>query len=253
MNSKLLKLNEPYNVIYAAGKIGRHIATLLTWADDPDGDGEVIGAHQYPVIDQGEEFPAGTLVEEAELEDCRVICGRSPKTGITSTNLYWLAGIIQYDFLQLEPSGAEYILERLKLLDCQIKLPEEPLLDEDGKPLVDENGKPLKDEDGTPMTTEQLDYEATLYISIRKGDFKKDPEAREYIVKGNPHQGFYFEATGTPDEIYSELTYQLSVYRHYLLKGIGAVKFSTNDSLLADVLNRLNASQGIETHYRDLF
>lgn len=236
MNSKLLKLNEPYNVIYAAGKIGRHIATLLTWADAPEGSGDVFDAHQYPVIDLGEEFPAGTLVEEAELEDCRVVCSYNPKNGITGTNLYWLAGIIQYDFQQLEPSGAEYILERLKLLGCQIKLPEEP----------------LKDEDGTPMTTEKLDYEATLYISITKGDFEKDLEKREYIVKGNPHQGLYFESVGTPREIYSDLTYQLSVYRHYLLKGIGAVTFDTNDSMLSDVLNRLNADQGIETHYEDL-
>lgn len=28
MNSKILKLDAPYNVIYAGGKIGRHIATL---------------------------------------------------------------------------------------------------------------------------------------------------------------------------------------------------------------------------------
>lgn len=103
------------------------------------------------------------------------------------------------------------------------------------------------------MTTDKLDYEATLYISITKGDFKKDPEEREYIVKSNPHQGFYFEAMGTPDEIYSELTYQLSVYRHYLLRGIGAVKFDTNDMMLADVLNRLNESQGIETNFKDLY
>ena len=251
MNSKLLKLNEPYNVIYAAGKIGRHIATLLTWADDPDGTGEVIDAHQYPVIDQGEEFPAGTLVEGAELEDCRVICSYNPKSGITGTNLYWLSGIVEYDFQQLEPSGAEYILKRLQLLDCKIKLPEEPLLDDDGKPLVDKNGKPLKDEDGTPMTTEKLDYECTLYISITKGDFEAEDQ-REYIVKSNVHDGLYFESSGTADEIYSDLTYQLSVYRYYLLKSIGAVTFETNDAMLAKVLNRLNADQGIETHYKDI-
>ena len=244
MNSKLLKLNEPYNVIYAAGKVGRHIATLMTWADDPDGEGEVVGAHQYPVIDQGEEFPAGTLVEEAEIEDCRVICSYNPKNGITGTNLYWLAGIIQYDFQQLEPSGSEYILERLKLLDCQIKLPEIELKDEDGKTMLDEDGKP-------EMVT-KYDYDATLYISITKGDFDEDLSKREYIVKGNPHEGLYFESMGTPDEIYSDLTYQLSVYRHYLLRGIGAVRFDTSDMMLADVLNRLNADQGIETHFKDL-
>jgi len=244
MNSKLLKLNEPYNVIYAAGKIGRHIATLLTWADDPDGTGEVIGAHQYPVIDQGEEFPAGTLVEEAELEDCRVVCGYNPKNGITGTNIYWLSSIIQYDFQQLEPSGAEYILNRLQLLGCEIKLAEEELKDEDGKTVLDENGK-------KEMVT-RYDYNGCLYISLTKGDFDKNSKNREYIVKSPPHQALYFESMGTADEIYSDLTYQLSVYRHYLLGGIGDVKFYSDDMMLADVLNRLNANQGIETHFRDM-
>ena len=251
MNSKLLKLNEPYKVIYAGGKIGRHIATLITWEEDEEGSAEIMESHEYPVIDQGEEFPAGTLVT-TELEDCRVICSYNPKSGITGTNLYWLASIIEYDFQQLEPSGAEYILKRLQLLDCVIKLPEEPLLDEDGKPLVDKNGKPLKDEDGTPMTTEKLDYESTLYISITKGDFEAEDQ-REYIVKSNVHQGLYFESSGTAQEIYSDLTYQLSVYRYYLLKSLGAVTFDTNDMMLADVLNHLNADQGIETHYKDIF
>ena len=250
MNSKLLKLNEPYKVIYAGGKIGRHIATLFTWEDDKDGSAEIMESHEYPIIDQGEEFCAGTLVN-TEIEDCRVVCGYNPKNGITGTNLYWLAGIIEYDFQQLEPSGAEYILKRLQLLDCQIKLPEEPLRDEDGKPLVDKNGKPLKFYFSTPMTTEKLDYESTLYISITKGDFEAEDQ-REYIVKSNVHDGLYFESSGTAHEIYNDLTYQLSVYHYYLLKNIGAVKFETNDMMLADVLNRLNADQGIETNYKDI-
>ena len=119
MNSKLLKLNEPYKVIYAGGKVGRHIATLFTWEEDEEGTAEILESHEYPIIDQGEEFPAGTLVN-TEIEDCRVICSYNPKNGITGTNLYWIAGIIEYDFQQLEPSGAEYILKRLELLDCQI-------------------------------------------------------------------------------------------------------------------------------------
>jgi len=118
------------------------------------------------------------------------------------------------------------------------------LKDEDGTTLLDENGKP-------EMVT-KYDYTATLYISITKGDFEEDLSKREYIVKGNPHEGLYFESMGTADEIYSDLTYQLSVYSHYLLKGLGAVTFDTHDAMLADVLNRLNADQGIETHYRDI-
>ena len=55
MNSKILKLDAPYNIIYAGGKIGRHIATLMMWEDDAEGGAEVFEAHQYPIIDQGNE------------------------------------------------------------------------------------------------------------------------------------------------------------------------------------------------------
>lgn len=244
MNSKILKLDAPYQVIYAGGKIGRHIATMITWADDPEDDGCIIESHSYPIIDQGEEYPAGTLVNWAELEDCRVICSYNPKNGITGTNLYWMSGIIEYDFQQIESAGAEYILERLKRLDCKILLPEEELKDEDGKLVLDEDGK-------KEMVT-KYDYEANLYISFKRGDFEDDPSKREYIVKSPTHQSLYFEASGTADEIYSELTYQLSVYNYYLLHGIGSVTFMTNDGLLADVMNRLNARQGIKTNYKDM-
>ena len=74
MKSKLLKLDKPYNVIYAGGKVGKHIATLMVWneVDDEDGVG-IMDAVSYPVIDEGEEFPAGTLCDNVELHDCRVI------------------------------------------------------------------------------------------------------------------------------------------------------------------------------------
>lgn len=103
MNSKLIKLDAPYNVIYAGGKVGRHIATLMVWNDDDEAAGGIMDSASYPVIDEGEEFPAGTLIDYAELHDCRVLC---PAGG---TNLYWVAKMIEYDFQQLEPAGAEYI------------------------------------------------------------------------------------------------------------------------------------------------
>ena len=74
MKSQLLKLEAPYNVIYAGGKVGRHIATLMVWNDDEEALGGIMDAASYPVIDEGEEFPAGTLCEDAELHDCRVLC-----------------------------------------------------------------------------------------------------------------------------------------------------------------------------------
>ena len=241
MNSKILKLDAPYNVIYAGGKIGRHIATLITWDDAPDGGAEVMEARQYPIIDQGEEFPAGTLVTDAELEDCRTLCTISTKTGLTGINLYWVAKIIEYDFQQLEPAGAEYILERMKLLDCVVKLPETEIKDEDGHVV--------KDEDGNPEMRVIYEYQASLNIFPSKGGWDKN---EEYVVKSNRYCGFYFESSGTEDEIYNDLEYQLSVYRSMLLDDIGSIEFSTGDGLLSNVINRLNKSQGIETNYIDV-
>ena len=130
----------------------------------------------------------------------------------------------------------------MELLDSHIKLPEEEVKDEDGKPELDENGKKV-------MTT-KWDYTASLWVSLKKGRFEGE---REYIVKGNHSNGFYFESMGTADEIFSDLSYQLSVYSHYLLDGIGSIHFCTSDGYLADVFNRLNKKQGIETDYKDIW
>ena len=119
MNSKLMKLDAPYSVIYAGGRVGRHIATLMVWNDDEDAAGGIMDCASYPVIDEGEEFPAGTLCGDVELHDCRILC---PPGG---TNLYWVAKMIEYDFQQIEPAGADYILERMKLLGCKIVMPTE--------------------------------------------------------------------------------------------------------------------------------
>ena len=44
MKSQLLKLEAPYNVIYAGGKVGRHIATLMVWNDDEEMAGGITDA-----------------------------------------------------------------------------------------------------------------------------------------------------------------------------------------------------------------
>ena len=219
MNSKLIKLDAPYNVIYAGGKVGRHIATLMVWNDDEESAGGIMDAASYPVIDEGEEFPAGTLCEYAELHDCRVIC---PPGG---TNLFWVAKMIEYDFQQLEPAGAQYILERMKLLGCKIAMPTE------------------KD----PETGEELlrmHFKATLDVWCMKG-FGEEPDA-VYRVRSNRWDGFYFQSEGTADEVYHDLSYQLSVYTSYFYDDIIDIRFQTDDGQLLDVTNRLNADQGIE-------
>ena len=96
MNSKILKLDAPYNIIYAGGRVGRHIATMTVWEDNDMG---IYDAHQYAMIDEGGELAAGALAVEAELGDCRVICNESDPR----VRLRWLAEIIEYDRIRSAP------------------------------------------------------------------------------------------------------------------------------------------------------
>ncbi len=219
MNSKLMKLDAPYNVIYAGGKVGRHIATLMVWNDDEEMAGGIMDAASYPVIDEGEEFPAGTLIDYAELHDCRVLC---PPGG---TNLFWVAKIIEYDFQQLEPVGAEYILDRMKLLGCKIVMPVE---------------KDKETGEEVPM----MRFKATLDAWCISG-FGGD-ENDVYRVRSNHYEGFYFQSEGTEDELYKDLSYQLSAYLGFFYDDLISIKFQTTDGQLTKLTNRLNASQRIE-------
>lgn len=214
MNSKLLKLDAPYNVIYAGGKVGRHLATLIVWEHDENRASGIRYANSYPVIDEGEEFPAGTLIEDYYLEDCRVLCSYSESMKCLATNLYWVAKMIEYDFQQMEPVGAEYILERLKLLGCKIV---------------------------TPDTTR---FAATLSIIPLTASWE---EPQRYRVKSNRFEGFYFQSEGTAHEIQNDLEYQLSVYQGAFHEELSTIRFQTNDmEQLDDVIKYLNKSQGLK-------
>ena len=225
MNSKLIKLDAPYNVIYAGGKVGRHIATLMVWNDDEEMAGGITDAASYPVIDEGEEFPAGTLIDYAELHDCRVICPYSEKEGCPATNLFWVAKMIEYDFQQLEPVGAEYILERMKLLGCQIAMPTE------------------RDKE-TGEEVYQIDFDVTLYVMKLSGPVGNDNEG-VFRVTSNHFCGFYFEAEGTPEEIQSELRYQRNVYLGAFNDEINRISFHTSDLFKDNWVEELNQRRDI--------
>ena len=225
MNSKLIKLDAPYSVIYAGGKVGRHIATLMVWNDDEEMAGGITDAASYPVIDEGEEFPAGTLIDYAELHDCRVICPYSEKRKCPATNLYWVAKMIEYDFQQLEPVGAEYILERMKLLGCQIAMPTE------------------RDKE-TGEEVYQIDFDVTIYVMKLSGPVGNDNEG-VFRVTSNHFCGFYFEAEGTPEEIQSELRYQRNVYLGAFNDEINRISFHTDDLFKDNWVEELNQRRDI--------
>ncbi|MCR5849218.1 MAG: hypothetical protein K6G92_00710 [Bacteroidaceae bacterium] len=215
MKSKLLKLDAPYNVIYAGGYVGRHIATLVTWTEDEDGD--MIDTVSHPIIDRGEEYPAGKLVME-DLDDCRVLC---PPGG---TNLFWVANIIEYDFQQLEPVGPYDILQRMRFLNCFIKMP-------------------IHKDQETGEEVQDMEFEASLDSWCLKGF--GEPGSL-YRVKGNRFNGFYFQAEGTVKEIYIELSSQLGAYQEFFHDDLISIRFYIDDPDLMKITNRLNADQRIE-------
>ena len=207
MNSKILKLDAPYNIIYAGGKIGRHIATLMTWEDDEDGGAAVFEAHQYPIIDQGAECPAGTLVWEAELEDCRVVCN----AGDPRVHLRWFAKIVEFDFQQEVPVEAGYIWERLSMLGVQ---------------MVWDKGK----------TDDGEEYEENCYEVSLSFEGALD----RLWVKSNIWNGFCFVAHGTRREVFHALNYQRNTYEDLFDKHGLLITFKTPDGWEQDIVDALN-------------
>ena len=213
MNSKILKLDAPYNIIYAGGRVGRHIATMTVWEDNDMG---IYDAHQYAMIDEGGELAAGALAVEAELGDCRVICNESDPR----VRLRWLAEIIEYDMRQEDPVEFQYIWERLSLLGVKV------IWDK----ARDEKGELLKDEDG------ELIDENVYTISLTFEGTHRHMVAQSYTVSG-----FYFYARGKVEDVYHDLYYQLSQYESAFHDNDLLIKFETSDGWeqhLVDLLNK---------------
>ena len=213
MNSKILKLDAPYNIIYAGGRVGRHIATMTVWEDNDMG---IYDAHQYAMIDEGGELAAGALAVEAELGDCRVICNESDPR----VRLRWLAEIIEYDMRQEDPVEFQYIWERLSLLGVKV------IWDK----ARDEKGELLKDEDG------ELIDENVYTVSLTFEGSHDHMVAQSYTVSG-----FYFYARGKVEDVYHDLYYQLSQYESAFHDNDLLIKFETSDGWeqhLVDLLNK---------------
>ena len=212
MNSKILKLDAPYNIIYAGGRIGRHIATMTVWEDNDMG---IYDARQYAMIDEGGELAAGALAVEADLSDCRVICNESDPR----VQLRWLAKIVEYDMRQEEPVEFQYIWERLSLLGVKV------IWDK----ARDEKGELLKDEDG------ELIDENVYTVSLSFEGTHDHMVAQSYTSSG-----FYFYARGKVEDVYHDLRYQLSQYETAFYDDHLLIKFKTADGWERHIVDLLN-------------
>lgn len=212
MNSEILKLEAPYNIIYAGGRIGRHIATLTVW---DDGELGIFEASQYAMIDEGGELASGALVTEAPLGDCRVVCNeRDPRIALRP-----LAELVKYDLEQDEPVEFAYLWERLSLLG--VKVIWDKVRDEDGKLVKDDEGE----------TIDENVYE----VSISFEGLHEHLFARSYVSSG-----FYFYARGTAEEVYKELHYQHMIYESLFHDDYLLIKLTTPDSWEQHIIDLLN-------------
>ena len=206
MESKLLKLDPPYHIIYAGGKTGLHMATLMTWEEPEGADMLLPYTASYPVIAQGSQVPQGTLVGDVLLEDCRVVCREDDKR----INLFEFANLVKYDFEQLNPVEAGHLWDQLVGLGVEMDFP--------------------KDQDSGEEKTE---FEVLLYFFGSKGHLRVD---------SNLSTGFCFHADGSAEEVYQQLHYQHQMYEAMFYKKDLVITFTTDDGfdMEQEMVDRLN-------------
>lgn len=80
METHILKLDPPYQIIHCSGRIGLHVATLLL-ADpretEPDKYGlckAYVTTHSYPIVSYGPKSLRGIVWDTYELKDCQFVC-----------------------------------------------------------------------------------------------------------------------------------------------------------------------------------
>lgn len=221
MDRHLLKLDPPYSIIYADGKIGRHIANVICtdfiMEKDPDIDG--LYTETYPVLDCGGLTPAGSVATGTMVEDCRVILpgkavAREENPGLT---LHQFARLVEFDSQQRLPLGPLSLYEQLAGLGVHIV------------PDMEKN------EHGVEY--EKMEYEISLWMTGN----------REHLsVKSNIWNGFYFYADGTAEECFNQLNDQKHAYTEifdekypWCLK----FHFQSSDMMCLSVVARLNGEE----------
>ena len=187
MDRHLLKLDPPYSIIYADGKIGRHIANVICtdFILEKDLDIDGLYAETYPVLDCGGLMPAGSVAFDTTVEDCRVILqgkavAREENPKLT---LHQFARLVEFDSQQRLPLEPWNLFVKLAGLGVRIV------------PDMEKN------EHGVEY--EKMDYEISLWMSGNH---------QHLSVKSNIWNGFYFYADGTSEECFRQLDDQRNAY-----------------------------------------
>lgn len=105
MNTQLLKLDPPYNIICGRNKIAKHVATLIITninkEEAPSEDNPCywldMRTYSYPVVEYGDGSPAGDVWNDVEVRECRVIA-KAPNDGGFNTKIWshWFCETLRF-------------------------------------------------------------------------------------------------------------------------------------------------------------
>lgn len=103
MNTQLLKLDAPYNIICGRNKIAKHVATLIVANVDKENTDRNypayidMKAYSFPVVEYGDGSAAGDVWMDVEVRECRVIT-TAPQHDSSRTRIsgYWFCEILRF-------------------------------------------------------------------------------------------------------------------------------------------------------------
>ena len=121
IQTHLLKIEPPYNVLNIEGDLVRHIATLIEVREvfDSRSREERIKTISHPVVDYGNNNYAGVVMENVTLEDCEIL-----SNPLSPVAFYMLSSDVKrkYNFSSFA-SDPERLVKRLKALGITIEWP----------------------------------------------------------------------------------------------------------------------------------
>ena len=100
MDTQLLKLDPPYNIICSNGRFAKHIATLIV-VDKKEIELEPGHwrnvSQSYPVVDYGDGSPEGVVWMFSEVRECRVVARENENGRPYSISIGWFCQLLKFN------------------------------------------------------------------------------------------------------------------------------------------------------------
>ncbi|MCR5157602.1 MAG: hypothetical protein K6D37_00590 [Prevotella sp.] len=226
METQLVRLDKPYNIICAKGsKFALHIATLIIVKEEPQKNEEpgeakiVTSAHSYPVVG-GSYISDGEVWMESELKECMVVCREGETVGLYELKKvmsFYGIGEKMLHFVRSIPARFSFAL---LTSGSKLELP------------IDDNGLTIRD------------YEVCLEFS----KFNKDTQ---YTVSADNESKFYFydfvaneSIPGVSYDFIESIEFISDLRDMYLqafrFEGLRSIIFTTKDTSFQWYVDKLN-------------